>query len=448
MVGIGGAGLSAIATVLHERGEVVSGSDQTRSNYAVALERTGIPVRYEHRAENVRQADVVLASSAIPESNVELQAARELGIPVLHRREFLRDLTAGYRTVAVAGTHGKSTTTGLIAWLLESLGLAPTFIVGAVLSDYGVNARAGSGDFFVIEADEYDHAFLGIEPEIAVVTNIEHDHPDCFPTPEDFHRSFVTFAEQVKEGLVVCLDDPGAGALRPERVELVTYGESPEAEWRPEEIQPNAAGGMDFLALHHGETLGLVRTRLPGAHNVLNVLAALAVADKLGLEFKDVRDAVREFTGLGRRFEIVGEVGDVLVVDDYAHHPTEIQATLRAARERYPEREVWAVFQPHTFSRTKTFLSDLVTSFVDADHVILTEIFASRESEDSSISGRMVAGKIEHADVRFHASFEDVVADLQERVRPPALVIVLSAGDANRICQMLLSQMEETKGEA
>jgi UDP-N-acetylmuramate--alanine ligase len=448
MVGIGGAGLSAIAKVMHERGEMVSGSDQARSDYAVALEQAGVPICYEHRAENVRRADVVLASSAIPESNVELQAARELEIPVLRRREFLGALTAGYRTVAVAGTHGKSTTTGLIAWLLDNADLSPTFIVGAMLSDYGVNARAGSGEVFVIEADEYDHAFLGLHPQIAVVTNIEHDHPDFYPTEEDFRRGFERFVEQVQERLVLCLDDPGAAALHSQQAEVVTYGVHPDADWRPEEMQPNAAGGMDFLALRHGETLGLVRTRLPGEHNVLNVLAAFAVIDELDLEFKGARDAVREFTGLARRFEIVGEAGGVVVVDDYAHHPTEISATLKAARERYPGHEIWAVFQPHTYSRTKTFLSDLAEAFADADHLIVTEIFAARESEDPSISGRLAAENIKHTDIRFHPGFEAVVNDLLERVQPKALVIVLSAGDANRICQMLLSQLNGVKGEA
>lgn len=448
MVGIGGAGLSAIAKVLHERGEPVSGSDQARSEYALVLEDAGVPVRYEHRAENVQQADIVLASSAIPDSNVELKAAREHGIPVLRRRDFMGALTAGYRTIAVAGTHGKSTTTGLIAWLLEHAGLSPTFIVGAVLSDLGVNARAGSGEFFVIEADEYDHAFLGLLPEIAVVTNVEHDHPDFYPTEQAFRGSFERFAELVQDRLVLCLDDPGAAGLRSVKEEVVTYGVHPEANWRPEEIQPNAAGGMDFLALRHAETLGLVRTRLPGEHNVLNVLAALAVIDEVGLEFKQARDAVREFTGLRRRFEIVGEERGVVVVDDYAHHPTEIRATLRAARERFAGHDIWAVFQPHTYSRSKTFLSELVEAFGEADHLIVTEIFASRESEDPTISGRMVAENIQHDDVRFYPSFEAVVADLLKRVQPQAMVIVLSAGDANQICQMLLSQMKQAKGEA
>lgn len=447
LVGIGGTGLSAIATVLHERGEIVTGSDQSHSRYASALEQAGIPVSYEHRAENVTDADLVLASSAVPDSNVELQAARQAGIPVRRRREFLRELTQGFRTIAVAGAHGKSTTTGLVAWLLEQAGLSPSFIVGAVLSNLGTNARAGSGDFFVIEADEYDHAFWGLEPEIGVVTNIEHDHPDFFPTVEEFQAAFERFAAQVNAYLIVCADDPGAAKLDPGTAQRVTYGTSPEAVWRPEEIQANAAGGMDFLALHHGETLGLVRTRLPGAHNVLNVLAALAVCERLGLDFKEAREAVRQFTGLARRFEVVGERGGVIVVDDYAHHPTEIRATLHAARERYPEYEIWAVFQPHTYSRTKAFLSGFSTAFHDADHVLVTEIFASREAPDASIDGRRVVENVDHGDARFFSDFQTLVADLAERVTEQALVIVLSAGDANQICRMLLAELDEEKGE-
>jgi UDP-N-acetylmuramate--alanine ligase len=390
---------------------------------------------------------LVVASSAVLDSNVELQAAHKAGIPVLRRREFLRELTQGYRTIAVAGTHGKSTTTGLIAWLLEQAGLSPTFIVGTVLDNLGTNARAGSGEVFVIEADEYDHAFLGLEPEIAVVTNVEYDHPDFFPTAEAFNAAFVQFVGQVRDCLVICLDDPGAAGLRSRTANMVTYGTDPDAEWRPEEMQANSAGGMDFLALHRGEMLGLLRTRLPGEHNVLNVLGALAVYERLGLDFKDARDGLREFRGLARRFEVVGERGGVVVVDDYAHHPTEVRATLAAARSRYPEHEVWAVFQPHTYSRTKTFLSSLSGAFHEADHVLVTEIFASRESRDPSIDGRRVSENIDHEDVRFFESFPALVADLVERIHPQAVVIVLSAGDANQICRMLLAELDQEKGE-
>jgi UDP-N-acetylmuramate--alanine ligase len=446
LVGIGGAGLSAIARVLHERGETVTGSDQAHSIYTQALELIGVPVVYGHRAENVAGADVVLASSAIPDSNVELQAARDAGIPVLRRAAFLGELTAEKQTIAVAGTHGKSTTSGMIAWLLDQADRLPSFIVGGVLIDYNTNARSGDGPFFVIEADEYARTFLGLRPAVAVVTNVEHDHPDIYPTEAEFQEAFRAFAGQVKDLLVVCGDDPVASSLHPEGVARVTYGLGGEAEWRAEEIRPNAAGGSDFLVLRHDEVLGLARTRLPGEHNVLNALAALAVVDYLGVDFKEAREGLTAFRGVGRRFEILGEMAGVTVVDDYAHHPTEIRATLRAARQRFPDQTLWAVFQPHTFSRARILLHEFVTAFEDADHVIVTEVFASREKPDPEMSGSVIAEQIEHRDVRFCATLSQAADDLLERVHADSVVVTLSAGDGNEVGKMLLQYLSKPEG--
>lgn len=447
LVGIGGAGISAVAKVLHGRGNEVTGSDKARSIYADALEKEGIRIAYGHRAENVVGASLVVASSAIPEDNVELVHATELGIPVLRRDAFLRELTADSETIAIAGTHGKTTTTALIAWLLVQAGQDPTYMVGGMVTDFKSNARVGQGPYFVIEADEYDRAFLGLQPIVAVVTNVEHDHPDCYPTATDFHTAFQSFADQVEDCLIVCGDDEGAMSLKPGPARKVTYGLSKEVDWRAEEICSNPAGGSDFLVVNNGETLGLTRTRLPGEHNVKNTLAALAVVDYLGVAFRRANEALTEFHGVERRFEILGQAKGVTVVDDYAHHPTEIRATLKAARERFPKQEVWAVFQPHTYSRIRTLLDEFAKAFFDADRVLILEVFAARETEDPALSGKVIAESIDHGDVRFIPEMTGAAQVLFDEVREKSVVITLSAGDGNRVGILLLEKLKASEGD-
>ena len=447
LVGIGGAGMSAIAIVLHGRGEHVTGSDRATSLYSKEVEALGMQVSYGHAAANVGKADLVLASSAVAKDNVELVAAYEQGIPVMRRDEFLPDLTAGYQTIAVAGTHGKTTTTGLIAWLLLQAGLDPSFMVGGIMRDLATNARCGAGSYFVIEADEYDRAFLGLTPSYALVTNVEHDHPDCYPTEADFLSAFQQFSAKVQDTFVVCLDDLGASSLQSPAPNRITYGFGTRADWRAEELRVNTAGGSDFLVMYAGETLGLARTRLPGLHNVHNVLGALAVVTALGVSFHDVREALTAYQGIGRRFQIVGIAGRVTVIDDYAHHPTEIKATLQAARERYPEADLWAVFQPHTYSRLRTLMDNFARCFGDADHVIVTEVFAAREEPDPLISGEVIAGMIEHVDVRYEPEIEQAAQQLLREVRTGSVVITLSAGDGNQVGTLLLELINLNEGE-
>lgn len=447
LVGIGGAGISAVAKVLHGRGVDVTGSDRARSIFADALEKEGIRIAYGHSAENVVGASLVVASSAIPEGNVELVHALELGIPVLRRDAFLRELTAESETIAVAGTHGKTTTTALIAWLLVQTGQDPTFMVGGMVTDFKSNARVGQGPHFVIEADEYDRAFLGLQPKVAVVTNVEHDHPDCYPTAADFHAAFQSFVDQVEDCLIICGDDEGATSLKSGSARKVTYGLSKEVDWRAEEIRSNPAGGSDFLVVKNGETLGLTRTRLPGEHNVKNTLAALAVVDHLGVAFKRANEALTEFHGVERRFEILGEAKGVMVVDDYAHHPTEIRATLQAARERFPKQEVWAVFQPHTYSRIRTLLDEFAQAFADADRVLVLDVFAAREVEDPTLSGKVIAESIDHGDVRFIPELAKAAQVLFDEVREKSVVITLSAGDGNQVGRLLLEKLKASEGD-
>jgi UDP-N-acetylmuramate--alanine ligase len=440
--------MSAVATVLHEQGETVTGSDKDRSSYSEKLEKLGIGINYVHRAENVSGADVVLASAAIPDDNVELAAARAAGIPVRYRDEIWPELMKGRKTIAVAGTHGKTTTTALIAWILDRAGLSPGFIVGGEVLDLDTNARAGAGPHFVVEADEYRHAFLGLHPELAVVTNMELDHPDLFEDESDLKKAFEAFVAQVREELILCADDPGSASLTKSGLRRITYGIDSEADWTAEEIRPNGAGGSDFLIVSGGETLGLVRTRLPGAHNVRNALAALATAEGLGIELNLAREALTEFRGVARRFELIGEAGGITVIDDYAHHPTEIRATLGAARERYPDSRIYAVFQPHTYSRIRRFLPQFNQAFARADRVLVTEIFASREAVDPEISARGLASSIEHGSVTYVESFVKAAEILLAEVEPGGIVITLSAGDGNRVGQLLLEGLSKREGSS
>ncbi len=449
LIGIGGTGLSAIARVLLESGHTVSGSDRQGSPLARALAEAGARVYIGHRADQVRGADVVVRSSAVPDDNVEVQAARAAGIPVLKRADFLGQLTADRLGIAVAGTHGKTTTTAMIAWTLTQLGQDPSFIVGSVVTDLGVNAHAGRGSAFVIEADEYDRMFLGLNPTVAVVTNVEHDHPDCFPTAEDFTNAFRAFLATVRpEGAVaVCVDDPGAAALlaEVERLDRLPYGVSEAARYRATDLRPQPGAGYAFRAQKEGRPLAEVRLTIPGRHNVLNALATLTVVDYLGLPVDKAAQALSAFRGTGRRFEVRGEFGGVIVVDDYAHHPTEIRATLAAARDRYPDRSLWAVWQPHTYSRTRLLFDEFTRAFDDADHVLVTEVYPAREPVEPDFSARQVVRAMNHPDAHFVSTLMDAIAFLLERLQPGDVLLVFSAGDATQVSEQVALAL---KGEA
>ena len=442
IIGIGGAGMSAIATVLLERGYQVSGSDQAESDTTRALRQQGADVFIGHQASNVGEVAMVVASSAIREDNVELAAARERGIPVNKRAQFLGWLMQGALGVAVAGTHGKTTTTAMIASILVGAGRDPSFIVGGPIAALGRSAHAGHDREFVIEADEYDRMFLGLTPTIEVITNVEHDHPDCYPTFDEMLTAFREFIDRLPSDgmLVACGEDAASTKLAKATAHSLLYGFKSDMDWSATDVRPNQAGGSDFIAYHEGKSLGLVRLRVPGKHNVLNALAALAATDQLGVSFSAAQDALADFRGVGRRFEVRGEVDGVTIVDDYGHHPTEIKATLAGARNRYPDQKIWAVLQPHTYSRTKTLLDEFATAFVDADHVIVTAIFASRERDTLGISNQDVVARMVHPDARAIDALSDVVAYLKQHVQPGDVVITFSAGDANKISTELLKK--------
>jgi UDP-N-acetylmuramate--alanine ligase len=462
-IGIGGTGLSAIARVLHESGYQVSGSDRVLSPLAQDLRAQGVRINIGHQAENIEGAQVVVRSSAIPDDNVEVVEAQKRGVPVLKRSEFLSSLMDKHFGIAVAGTHGKTTTTAMIAWMLTSMGQDPTFIAGGVLNNLGRNAHAGKGPALVIEADEYDHMFMGLTPRIAVITSIEHDHPDCFPTPDDYFRAFDEFAAQAgdKGTLLVCTNDAGAarlGQMAEKRGQTVlTYAiRDPrnKAAYRPADyiadtLSSNPDGGQNFdayctLAGKKFELHSAISLRIPGRHNVQNALAALAVAHLMQLPVEQASRTLSEFTGTGRRFEVRVEAQGITVIDDYAHHPTQIRATISAARMRYPDRRLWVVWQPHTYSRTRALLTDFATAFEQADQVVLTKIYAAREQPPADgFSSEQVAEAMKHTNVKYLADFSQVVEFLSDELMPGDVLLVLSAGDATQVSDDVVARLRE-----
>ena len=451
LLGIGGAGLGPIAWVLHELGLQVSGSDRQVNEQTARLQAAGIRVFPEQRAENLtgmapaERPHVVLMSSAVGADNPERQAAEALGIPVVKRSQFLPALLAQRSLIAVAGSHGKSTTSAMIAQVLQDAGVDAGYILGSPLAGYG-NARAGSAPWFVLEADEYDRMFLGLRPTVAVVTNVEWDHPDCYPSPASFRRAFAQFTDNVhREGVVIsCGDDPGAEQLRlfgPSRRQWITYGLGDGVDIQAQEPVAGPDGGYRARVRWWQAPVGELTLQVPGLHNLRNALAALAVARFCGVDASQALTSLGRFPGIARRFQLKGEAGGVTVIDDYAHHPTEIRATLAAARRRFPDRRIWAVFQPHTFSRTRQLLQEMAQSLEDADQVIVTDIYPARETDDGSVHASQIVDASSHPAIRHIPGLEEAAHHLAQAVGPGDVVITLGAGDGYRVGEWLLEAL-------
>ena len=446
IVGIGGMGMSAVARLLIARGDVVSGSDRGSWPLAQALAAEGAAVATEFDAGNVRGADVVVRSSAYGDSNPEVAAARAAGMRVWKREDAWRELARGKRVVAVAGTHGKSTTTALAWTALRAGGLDPSLICGAVLRDIGTNAYAGRGDILVIEADEYDHAFLSLEPEVAIVTNVEHDHIDVFPTHADVKRAFARFASGIVRGgwLVACADDAGAAELAAQGDafagrQVVTYGMAPQAGYRVVELVQRA-DGVSFDLTGPFDAPVPVSLRLAGAHNARNAAGALAAADAVGVPATAAAKSFATFSGTERRLEELGSERGITVVDDYAHHPTEIRASIDAVRARTTGRVI-VLFQPHTPSRLRAFFDDFAAALRTADDRVVAETFASaREAADSRAGAKALAAS---ADGTYVADPEAAARVLADHARPGDLVLVLGAGDIRPAGIRLLELLRE-----
>jgi UDP-N-acetylmuramate--alanine ligase len=453
-IGIGGAGMSGIARILLARGVSVSGSDAKESTALAALRALGATVHVGHAAEHLGRADTVVVSSAIRPANPEYAAARERGLRVLPRAAALASVMAGRRAVAVAGTHGKTTTTSMLTVALQHCGADPSFAIGGSLNESGANAHDGSGDVFVAEADESDGSFLLYTPLAAIVTNVEADHLDHYGTPAAVEAAFASFAGRVEPGgfLVVCADDPGARRLgelaAASGVDVRTYGRSDDADMRLEGLAVRA-GGYEFEPVANGRRLGSIQLQVPGAHNALNAAAALSVGLGLGFPAGELREGLSGFTGTRRRFELKGMAQGIRVYDDYAHHPTELAAVLRAAREVVGEGRLVAAFQPHRYSRTAAFGEQMGLALGLADRVVVMDVYAAGEDPIPGVTGASVAAAVPlpAGEVAFEPSWTQVAARLVDAARPGDLVLTLGAGDITMIGPEVLGLLEPEKDE-
>ncbi|MBU8932921.1 MAG: UDP-N-acetylmuramate--L-alanine ligase [candidate division Zixibacteria bacterium] len=445
-VGIGGAGMSGIAEILHNLGFEIRGSDSVPSDITTYLGSLGIDVHNSHRPDNLGDTDVVVISSAVGEDNPEVIEARRLGIPVIKRAEMLGELMRLKFSIGVAGTHGKTTTTSMIGKILQSSRLQPTIIVGGVVAELGTGAALGSGEYLVAEADEYDRSFLSMFPTVAVVTNLEADHLDCYDGIDDLVNSFLTYMNRVPfyGSVIISADDKRLARLRDQITRpYVTFGFGVDADYRGlnVELQP---GRVSFSVYFHGELLGEIIMSIPGRHNVANALAAVAVSRELDIPFETIADGLRTFTGVSRRFEIIDEINDILVIDDYAHHPTEIAATLNAAREVY-DRRLIVVYQPHLFSRTRQFADELAETLALADICLLADIYPAREKPIEGVTSQLIADK---ALTRGIGTFECIgprengAQAVAGVARPGDIVIIMGAGSITLIKDEIVKRLK------
>ncbi len=448
LVGIGGIGMSGIAEVLLTLGCRVSGSDLQDSDITRRLASMGASINLGHDETNVEPGtDVVVVSSAVSDANDEVRAARSLRVPVIPRAEMLAELMRVKCGVAVAGAHGKTTTTSLVASVLAAGGLDPTVVIGGRLKSLGgTNARLGQSRYMVAEADESDGSFLLLKPTIGVVTNIDREHMDYYGTFERLIDAYLEFINGVPfygRGVLCTDDDEIAGLLGRLKKRFVTYGTSLDADFAAADI---AYDGLrtSFDVIHRGVSLGRLQVDMPGKHSVLNALAAVAVAHDFNIDIATCRQALGEFDGIMRRFEVKGEAGEVLVIDDYAHHPTELQATLAAARHSFARRTL-AVFQPHRYSRTSDLFQEFTAAFDDADVVVVTDIYAAGEKPSDSVDGRRLAEALarrHRGEVIYAARDADLAGRVAELTRPGDLVLTLGAGDVTRLGPEILSRLE------
>jgi UDP-N-acetylmuramate--alanine ligase len=437
-MGIGGAGMSALALIARRRGVTVSGCDTDPSG-AADLSALGVVVSQGHDGAHLAGARAVVVTAAVPSSHPELQRARDLGLLIVPRKVALAELIQGARAVGISGTHGKTTTTVMTTEALTAAGLDPTGIAGGRVSSWGGNARVAGDQLFVVEADEYDQAFLTLYPTVAVVNNVEPDHLECYGSMEALENAFVEFAGRARVA-IASADDPGARKVV-DRVGKTarTFGLSTDADIRITDVVQQADRTEARIRWRDGRMIDL-RLRVPGLHNLRNAVAALGVADALEAPLESAAAALGEFTGVGRRFERLGEFSGVAVVDDYAHHPSELAATLSAARQAFPGRRLVAVFQPHLYSRTAAHSQAMGEALAAADLVIVTEIYPAREQPIAGVSGRQVADAAQRAgaDARFEPTRAEVGKTVYRALKSGDVVLTLGAGDITRVAPELI----------
>ena len=447
-VGIGGIGMSGIAEFLHNKGYEITGSDLHLSETTAHLEKEGIKVYEGHRIENLDNVDVVVRSSAINEDNPEIIYAKNSKITVIRRAEMLAELMRMSFGIGIAGTHGKTTSTSMVGMILSAANLDPTVIVGGKVMNYGKNNLLGSGDYIVVEADEYDRSFLTLSPIIAAITNVEADHLDCYDNFSDIKNAFVTFANKVPffGTVICCLDDLGVQEILPEiEKNIVTYGITRQADVRAINIQ-NHDFKSSFEVLYRNYNLGSLLLNTTGKHNIQNALLAISIGIEMNIAFDKIKKGLEEFKGVYRRLEYIGEIKGVKIFDDYAHHPTEIISTLQGVREN-TEHRIIAVFQPHLYSRTRDFYHEFGRSFYNADVLIIVPIYPAREKPISGISGQMIVDSAiqsghNHA---FYIENNDMITNkIMEIIKKGDIVITLGAGDIYKYGKQLL-EVEETQ---
>ena len=452
-VGIGGIGMSGIAELLINLGFEVTGSDMKTTNITENLQKHGAVIYKGHKPENVNDSDVLVYSSAVQVDNPELQRAKDKQIPIIRRAEMLSELLKLKQTsIAVGGTHGKTTTTSMMGAVLTEALLDPTLVVGGVVKSLDVNALLGQGDVIVAEADEFDKSFLQLTPTYAIITNIDTDHMDCYDSEEDLLNAFAQYANAIPfyGAVVACVDEPLIKRILPDISRpVITYGFSGDAEFQAERRLYREVRST-FVVKHRGKELGEVEMMVPGAHNVKNALAVIALGTEMNIDFNTISNGLKQFSGVKRRFEIKGIFDDVMVVDDYAHHPTEVSATLRAIKNGWDRRLV-AVFQPHLYSRTQDLYEDFARSFLISDVLLVTDVYPAREEPIAGVTGELItnmAKSMGHENVYWVEDKKRLVAAMKALGEPGDLVITMGAGDIWRICDKYAAMLEKEAVEA
>jgi UDP-N-acetylmuramate--alanine ligase len=445
-IGIGGAGMSGIARIMLAKSIEVSGSDKNQSQMTMALKALGAEIYIGHDAKNIEGADLIVVSAAIAKNNPEYAAAIAAGIPIAARATALSWLLSESKSVAVAGTHGKTTTTAMLTVALQAAGADPSFAIGGTINSAGTNAHSGSGDVFVVEADESDGSFLAYKPLGAIITNIELDHVDHFTSENQLFATFADFVSSIKSGgfLIVCGDDPGVKKLiemsRGLDLKIITYGQGPDNDYQISRINLNPTGSTAQITIN-GRKAGELALVVPGLHNLLNALAAFAAGCALSANEEKLIQGLSSFTGTKRRFELKGEVNGVKVIDDYGHHPTEIEVTLTAAKNLAGAGRVLTIFQPHRYSRTTAFTKEFAESLGLSDFIYLLEIYAASEKPLDGVSSLLISKLMPPDKVKFEPSMLQVVTDVASVAKPGDLILILGAGDVSSLCAPILDAL-------
>jgi len=446
-VGIGGIGMSGIAEIMLKMDYRVSGSDRELTDITEYLEQHGAKIYEGHSANNIKDVDVLVYSSAVKEDNPERQKAKKLKIQEIRRAEMLAQVTNHQYCIGISGTHGKTTTTSMCGEVLMGGDLDPTIIVGGRLKSLKTNARIGEGEFVVVEADEYDRSFLALSPTLAVITSLEADHLDCYENLDDLKVTFIEYANKTPfyGSTICCIDEPGVRDIIPQlNKKCISYGLSDSAIYHAEDVSFDNNKSL-FNVYYKKELMGSIALKVPGVHNVKNALASIAVGHELKISFNKIKNALEKYEGVERRFEIKSVINDIMIVDDYAHHPTEVEVTIRAAKKGWDKRVV-AVFQPHLYSRTRDFYKEFAGALNESDIVFVTDVYPAREQPIAGISGEMICNelkKMNHQNVFYIADKNNLPVEIEKLLQPNDMVITIGAGDIFKIGNQIIEDLKK-----